>query len=253
MMLISESDLDDLKKAKNLLENPGVAMKISNLIGSPIENAVDKLPVKWKTKIGEVTKNALVKAYDSALYTIKDSSIKESSNIGHKIAVGISGGIGGFFGLAGLAIELPVSTTIMMRSIVDVARSQGESINDDSTKIACIEVFSLGGPSRGDDAAESGYFAVRTSLAAAVSEAVQKGGQSAMVKLIAKVAERFSVQISEKVAADLVPIVGAAGGAAINVAFMDHFQDMALGHFIVRRLENKYGKDAVQKTYIGLL
>jgi len=30
---------------------------------------------------------------------------------------------------------------------------------------------------------------------------------------------------------------------------MDHFQNMARGHFIVRRLERTYGKDLVHETY----
>jgi hypothetical protein len=30
---------------------------------------------------------------------------------------------------------------------------------------------------------------------------------------------------------------------------MDHFQDTARGHFIVRRLERTYGKEAVQRVY----
>jgi hypothetical protein len=43
--------------------------------------------------------------------------------------------------------------------------------------------------------------------------------------------------------------LGAAGGAAINVAFMDHFQDMAEGHFTVRSLERKYGAEVVRAAY----
>jgi hypothetical protein len=46
-----------------------------------------------------------------------------------------------------------------------------------------------------------------------------------------------------------VPILGAVGGAAINVAFMDHFQDSAEGHFTVRNLERQYGTEAVRAAY----
>ena len=67
--------------------------------------------------------------------------------------------------------------------------------------------------------------------------------------MIVKIAERFSVQVSEKAAAQAIPAIGAAGGAIINTLFIDHFQDMARGHFIVRRLERKYGKEIVEETY----
>ena len=63
------------------------------------------------------------------------------------------------------------------------------------------------------------------------------------------IAERFSIQITEKTVAQAVPVIGAAGGAIINTMFMDHFQDMAKGHFTVRRLERKYGRGRVKELY----
>jgi len=35
----------------------------------------------------------------------------------------------------------------------------------------------------------------------------------------------------------------------INTIFIDHFQNMARGHFIIRRLERLYGKDLVKQEY----
>jgi len=57
------------------------------------------------------------------------------------------------------------------------------------------------------------------------------------------------VNVSEKVAAQAVPVIGAAGGVAINVMFIDHFQEMARGHFIVRRLERTYDPQLVRAEY----
>jgi hypothetical protein len=51
------------------------------------------------------------------------------------------------------------------------------------------------------------------------------------------------VVVTQKVAAQALPVVGALGGAAVNYAFIEHFQDVAQGHFTVRRLERVYGKD----------
>ena len=42
---------------------------------------------------------------------------------------------------------------------------------------------------------------------------------------------------------------GAAGGAAVNLIFINHFQDMARGHFTVRRLERKYGEEMIRSEY----
>lgn len=252
-----ERDRKELQSAKNLLENPGVAAKVTSLIGTPIEKGLGSLPENWKGNIGEVTKTALMKASDAAIFTMKDLPGESSSNIWHKVGVAVSGGVGGFFGVSAIAVELPISTTIMLRSIADIARSEGESISEMEVKLACLEVFALGGVSDTDDGTESGYYAVRALLAKSVADAAEflaaktltDEGAPVLVRFIAKVAERFSIQVTEKAAAQAVPAIGAAGGAIINTVFMDHFQDMAKGHFVVRRLEKKHGKDIVQKIY----
>lgn len=255
-----EQDRKELQVAKNLLENPGVAAKVTNFIGSPIEKGLALLPENWNKNIGEVTQKALLKASEAAIFTMKDIPGEASSNIWHKLGVAVSGGVGGFFGIAALSIELPISTSIMLRSIADVARSEGESISALKTKLACLEVFAFGGNSKSDDGTDSGYYAVRATLArsvAAASEFVVNNtltseGAPLLVKFIATIAQRFGIQVTEKAAAQAIPAIGAAGGAIINTIFIDHFQDMARGHFIVRKLERKHGKALVERVYLSL-
>lgn len=257
---LSESDLQELQIAKNLLENPGIAAKITSVIGTPIEKALRLLPDNVNKSIGEATKTALMKASEAVVFTMKDVPGEHASNLWHKVGVAVSGGVGGFFGVTALAIELPISTSIMLRSIADIARSQGESIAQMETKLACLEVFALGGTSREDDASEGGYYAVRAVLAKSLSDASQflvnktitDGGAPVLVRFISMVAERFGIQVTEKAAAQAIPALGAAGGAIINTLFMDHFQDMATGHFIVRKLERKYGKEVIERCYFEL-
>jgi hypothetical protein len=38
-------------------------------------------------------------------------------------------------------------------------------------------------------------------------------------------------------------------GAAVNLAFIEHFQNVARGHFTIRRLERAYGIEAVRSAY----
>jgi len=256
----SEQDRKELQVAKNLLENPGVAAKVTNFIGTPIEKGLALLPDSWNKNIGEVTRAALLKASQAAIFTMKDIPGEESSNMWHKLGVAVSGGVGGFFGIAAISIELPISTSIMLRSIADIARNEGESISAMETKLACLEVFALGGNSKSDDGTESGYYAVRATLAqsiAAASEFIATNrladeGAPLLLKFIATVAQRFGIQVTEKAAAQAIPAIGAAGGAIINTIFIDHFQDMARGHFIVRKLERKHGKALVEHMYLEL-
>jgi len=46
-----------------------------------------------------------------------------------------------------------------------------------------------------------------------------------------------------------IPTIGAIGGAVINTIFIEHFQNIARGHFMVRRLERKYGASLIEKEY----
>lgn len=88
----------------------------------------------------------------------------------HRALATASGAAGGTFGLAALPVELPVSTIIMLRSIADIARSEGEDLKDPATALACVKVFALGGRIGSTDASESGYFATRTVHAKTVTE-----------------------------------------------------------------------------------
>ncbi len=43
-------------------------------------------------------------------------------------------------------------------------------------------------------------------------------------------------------------VLGAAAGALVNHAFMDHVQTLARGHFTIWRFKRKYGADEVKKN-----
>lgn len=259
-MSLSSKDLDDLRYAKTLLVHPNLATKLINVVGTPIEKGLELLPANWSAVVGHATRTALQKALDLAISTMDDCGVVPPRDMFHKIAATVTGAVGGAMGFPGLAVELPLSTMVILRSIADVARSEGERIKTIPSKLACIEVFALGGRSKTDAAAETSYFAVRAALARAVTEAAdfiaEKGiaqeGAPAVVRLIAQIASRFDVAVSEKAAAQAMPIVGAAGGAVINLLFVDHFQNMARGHFTVRRLERQHGAEAVREAYGAL-
>jgi hypothetical protein len=265
---MTETEVDELRAAKLLLESPGLAAKISSFVGTPIEKGFALLPKQWNTVVNDATRKAIETALDVALWTMQSDRPRGSpgrppkspSNWWHKLAAGASGAAGGAFGLVALSIELPVSTTIMLRSIADIARSEGENLLLADVRLECVQVLALGGNSKSDDGTEIGYFAARAAMAKAVSEAaahlaaqgITQHGSPALVRLIAQIAARFSIVVSEKAAAQAVPVVGAIGGAVINTLFIDHFQDMARGHFVVRRLERLHGVDAVKRLYADL-
>jgi hypothetical protein len=257
---MNEHDLADLARYKRLLEHPSFVARITSLVGTPMETVMDRLPARWRKSIGNITQAALRKSLALAAATMDNEPTEASPRL-HKVAAGVTGAVGGVFGLVSLPVELPVSTTIMLRAIADIARESGEDLAQPAARLECLNVFALGGIAGGDDGAESGYFAVRTALGRVVGEALayiaERGlvseGAPALVRLVTTIAVRFQAQVSQKVAMQAVPLIGAASGAAINLAFTDHFQDIAIGHFGVRRLERQYGAEVVREAYARIV
>ncbi|WP_300240061.1 EcsC family protein [Pseudomonas sp.] len=265
-------DYGDLKRAVSLLESPSLTARLSGVLGSPIESAVKALPNWVSGKINDAVVAALQTSADAALWSLENTPKKQASTLLHKVYAATSGAVGGAFGFAALFVELPISTTIMMRSVADVARSEGFDLNDLATKQACIEVFAMGGNSQADDATETGYYLTRSFTTQAMQQlskelaaiAAKQGVGAAgrlspgqvgkwLALLIEKVASRYGVTISSKFAAQAVPVIGAVTGATINALFTDFYQDMARGHFTVKRLEHKYGFEQIKSEYAQLM
>ncbi|MCO4875459.1 EcsC family protein [Paraburkholderia caribensis] len=261
---LSADDLAALRRAKDELESPALTMKLASIVGSPMEKLISRMPSIASDKVNDAAQLALRKCLQIALRTLGRPMggaplgvSDRPSNLLHKFAVATTGAAGGAFGLFALPVELPVTTTLMFRSICDIARSEGEDLTSVDAQLQCLTVLGMGGTSKADDDADYGYFIMRGALAQAVSKAsseiATKGftthGSAALLRLLNTIAARFSVQVSEQIAAKSIPAIGAVLGAMVNTVFIDHFQQVAHGHFTVRRLERQYGTEAVQAAY----
>ena len=254
---LSPADLASLAHAVQKLENQSLAMKLAAAAGVPIERVMKMLPQGAQASIAGAVNKALERCLHVALGISRSRPSLVPQKGAHTAMVAITGAVGGFFGLPGLVVELPVTTTVMLHSIVEIARAHGEDLANPETALACLAVFALGPQGMSGEAIESAYYATRAALAQVTREAtaylIQKGtakeGAPVLVSFLARVAARFGLEVSEKAAAELVPIAGAAGGLTLNVLFNHHFQSIAEGHFTVRRLERQYGADAVRQAY----
>jgi hypothetical protein len=253
---MQDEDREALSRAVEALEHPGLAARVSNLVGRPIELVKHALPAGASEAIASAASKGLNAALRVALRTMRGQA-PSSSPFLHKSLAAVSGAVGGGFGFIALPIELPISTIIMLRSIMDIARSQGEALDDPETALACLEVFALGETAVDAGVLGHGYFAVRATLANALTQAgrfiAERGivaeGAPVIVRFISLVASRFGVVVTQKVAAQTLPFIGALGGAAVNYAFITHFEEMAQAHFTVRRLERIYGEELVRAQY----
>lgn len=281
---LSANQLKLISDAALYLEKPSLLMKIANVVGKSLEFFTRGLDKIVAGRVEEAVNMTLRTALGVAVYTVPADS--ESGPVGHdahhpliegnindigtrvafwhKVSVAITGTVSGLFGLPGLAVELPLTTTIMLRSIAAIAQDFGEDLNEADIRLQCLSVFCLGGPGRSDDAMESAYLTSRMGLQAELTMAsraaagmtteqlsamIQKGTAPALVNLLGRIAARFNVAVTEKMIAQAIPILGAATGAAINVAFMGHFNRVARFHFGLRQLERQHGVEVIQNAY----
>jgi len=257
---LSIADQRVLWGAASSLERESLVARLSELTGEPVTQLLRWMPGAISRQIHGAVQRALFQALKVALYKL-DSGFPEPGSLGFKVMSGITGGVSGFFGAATLAVELPVTTTLMLRSIAGIARKEGEDLSRPGARLACLEVFALGqrtaGPGNGAASVEASYYAIRAVLSKTVSEAAQlfaertvaRRSSPIIVELLTALGSRFGVVVSEKVAAAAIPVVGAIGGAAVNLAFMEHFQKLARAHFAIRRLERQHGPEEVRRVY----
>ena len=257
--------MERLREARGTLETPSLVIRLSSAFGLPVEAVMRELgkrvPTALADAVSESSQKAVEAALKGALWTLKtDEPLPPSPRL-HTVAAATSGAVGGFFGIQGLVVELPVTTGIMFRSMADIARAEGESPREAETLINVMQVFAIGsGASSSDDAAETSYYGARVALGKVVSEAMQyvvkhgvgNAGAPALVRLTASIAARFGFVVTQKAMAQAIPVVGAVGGGLVNTVFISHFQDMARAHFTIRRLERKYTPDLVRDVYSAM-
>jgi hypothetical protein len=255
---LSPADLQALRRAVQSLENPRLAVRLADHAGQPVNRILHLAPRVANENLNDIVKATILKCLDAAIDSLEEGPAPPQPWLSSMMA-GVTGGVGGAFGFVALAVELPLTTTLMLRSIAEIARHEGEDLSTIPGRLACMEVFALGG-NRAENKMNVGYYAARAFLTRLTNEAsaflIERGvaGASAPVVtgFVGEISSRFGLVVSDKVAAGALPVLGALGGAAVNVIFMDHFQRIAQGHFTVRRLERRYGPETIERRYAEL-
>ena len=118
--------------------------------------------------------------------------------------------------------------------MLHVGTEYGEDPASDETRMECLAVFGSGGPGSADDGVDTAFIGARLSLSGAVVNT-----------LISRVAPKFAAVLSQKLAAQTVPVLGAVAGAGTNYAFVDYYVALSHVHFGLRQLVREYGDVAV--------
>jgi len=254
---LSRREIEFIEAAVNFLEKPGFLIRAANAVGKPLELAQKALPQAVQEKISAAVQKSLNKTLEISIATLTPQERQTlpkrplAQGKGHAAATAVTGAIGGFFGPLALAIELPITTGIMFRSIANIARSFGEDLNNPEVRMECLQIFAMGSQqSSADDAMKSAYLSQKIAFNSFIKTTNEKGAASIPARLMARVAARYEVVVAEKFVIEAIPMLGAAGGAVINTAFSNYFNETAYYHFGLRYLERKYGLETVQKYYL---
>jgi hypothetical protein len=259
LLTLTPADRAALESAVRQLENPNFAAKIADYAGAPVNRILSMLPRTVNRQISGLVRSAVMKGLDVAVDTLDDKPPRKPAVMFSSFLAGVAGGVSGLFGFGALAVELPLTTTFMLRAIAEIAQHEGEDLTRLEARLACLEVFAYGAK-RTDETIDVGYYAARTLISKYTGDIaalfLERGAIDASApvvsNLVTEIVSRFGIVVSDKVAAGAAPIIGAVSGATVNVIFMDHFQKIAKGHFAVRRLERTYGTAHIRHHYAEL-
>ncbi len=220
----------------------GLLMTAVNFVGGQVEDGLKMLPPGAKTRIDEVVRLALRQSYDLASKSRSGRGQDFGSDRIHKMMGALSGAVGGFGGLPTAIAELPFATTVIFRAVHHVAVAYGEDPVAPQPRLDWLAVFGAGGPGGADDGVDTAFIGARLSISGAAVNA-----------LISRVAPKFAAILSQKLATQAVPVLGAAAGAGTNYAFIDYYVSMAHVHFGLRKLARTYGETAVTDAFHAAL
>lgn len=216
-----EEELDRI--ASQLQSASGTGMQLLNLVGTQAEGLLDMLPQPVRAGLDKATEAALQQSF--ALAAKSRGSVRDTSDwLTRAVTLG-TGAAGGFGGLPSALAELPVTTTVILRAIQGFADEHGFDPAKPEVRAACLRVFAAAGPLDDDDGTDLSFVTMRLTLTGGTIQG-----------LIAKVAPRLAVPLGQKLAAQAVPVIGAAAGAATNYVYTSYYQEMARVQFGLMRL-----------------
>ncbi|WP_326522791.1 EcsC family protein [Sphingomonas sp.] len=243
--------IDELRAIAALHDEAnGLLLRLLGWAGSRVDSALDRLPDGWRGRIDAAAGLALDHGYRIAFSTQPGGDSRAvdralawaAGERWHKAATAVTGALGGAGGLATTLIDLPVTTTLILRSIQQIAAGYGEDPADPAVRAQCVAVLGLGGPTPDDDAGDAGFVAARLALSG-----------KAITEVLKDVLPRFGIVVGQKALAQATPLLGALAGATINPVFTGYYQTMAHVHFRLRRLEAAHPPDQVRACFDRML
>lgn len=236
--LPAEALIEIAALARRAQRASGPVIRAFNRLGGGVETQLAVLPAPVREMLDSGTEGLLAGAYRAAGVVGGLKAVPETGDWAHRVAVALGGALGGFGGLGTAAVELPATVSLFFGAMQKIAAEHGYDPTSEQARLICLEVFGTGGPTAGDDGANTGFIGSRLALVTGPAQAV-----------IRSVAPAVAALLGRKLASQAVPILGAAAGAGLNLAFLAYFRDMARVRFGLQRLADRHGAERVARQF----
>ncbi|MBL4917745.1 EcsC family protein [Szabonella alba] len=221
--------------AARQLRSAGPLMALVQKMGGKLEDQLAHLPKGARARIEAVTEAALRRALSLAAHGRHAPDLGAG---GAPALAAVSGAAGGAGGLATALVELPVTVTLILHAILRAAEAEGFDTTLPEVQAEALRVLTSGGPLAEDDGINTSFLGARLTVTG-----------PALHKLLAKIAPKFAAVLSQKLAAQAVPVLGALSGAALNTAFLTHYRELAHIRFALLRLASLHGAERVRDEF----
>lgn len=229
-----ETRIANLAKRHHAAANLGV--HLLNMLNWPADALLARLPENARNSVETLTVRGLeagMSAASGSRGLVKDQ--KDWVNTATATAAGLMGGLGG---LPTALAELPVTVTLLMRAMQAVAAEHGFDPNDEQTRKDVLLALSAEGPLiAAKDGPDLNFLASRATL----------NGANVLIG-IGLIAPRLAGVLTRKLAAQTIPVLGAATAAATNYSYTSYYQNMAHVVFGLRRLSEDTGMPFADAT-----
>ena len=216
----------------------GSVMRLMNAVGGKIESRLKSLPQSVRRLLDTGTAGLLAQSYQIAGQVTAHPAVPDTGTWGHRVGAATGGALGGVGGLGTALVELPATITLFFSAMQKVAAEYGYDPVSEETRLTCLEIFGSGGPLEDDDGVDTTFIGTRLAVSS-----------TTMQTLIRQVAPALAAVLGRKLAGQAVPVLGAAAGAGINLAYLSYYKDMAHVRFGLKRLAESYGVERVEAQF----
>lgn len=171
----------------------------------------------------------------ASIEALKSKDLETSdrvANVVHNWANGLAtgiGGAGGSVGLPGMAVDIPLTITLALRSIHKIGLCYGYRCDDDMGQQFVLGILAASGANDLEErvAAITTLQALSTILQKvtwkeiSAKAAQQQFGKEAAIMAIKQLAKQLGINITKRKALAAIPVIGAMIGASVNYWYMN--------------------------------